>query len=454
MRPDSSRVVLMAGILALALGAPGSASQAAESSSLKLSGSIRIRQESLDGQYRPGFDDKDDMLALRSSVMAEWTQGDWKLVGELSDSRAYDTDSGSVLTANEVNALEPVQAYVRRDFVSPFGKGSSATVQVGRMLVNLGSRRLVASDEFRNTPQGSTGIRTDLRFANKAQWVAFYLMPQQRRPDDFASLRDNEIALDHEGGDLRLWGMMAARPGLLPGDTLGEITYVRLQEDDHGARATRNRNLHTISVRAIRDPKAGQGDFEIEGIVQSGHIRASTAANATTLDVNAWFLHADAGYTFQTTGRPRLSAEFDYVSGDGPSASYQRFDTLFGMRRPDLAPSGIYGAVGRANLQSLGLRLEAAPSARVDVLGTYRLLWAADRHDSFSTSGIRDASGASGSFAGQQLDGRVRYWIVPQKLRAEVNAVWLLRGGLLRNAPNASPHGDTHYLSAALTLTY
>ncbi len=444
----------MAGILALALAAPASASQAAEASSLKLSGSLRIRQESLDGQYRPGFDDKDDILALRSSLLAEWKQGAWRLAGELSDSRAYDTDAGSALTANDVNAFEPVQAFVSREFAAPFGAGSSVTLQAGRMLVNLGSRRLVASDDYRNTPQGSTGLRADFRLANKAQWTIFYFLPQQRRPDDFASLRDNEIALDHEGRDLQFWGAMASRPDLLPGGAMGEFTYVRLQEDDHGARATRNRNLHTLSLRTIRDPKAGQWDFELEGIIQRGDIRASNAANAATLDVSAWFAHADAGYTFAASGKPRLSAEFDYASGDGPGADYQRFDTLFGMRRADLAPSGIYNAVGRANLQSMGLRIEATPSARLDVMGTYRVLWAADRTDSFSTTGIRDASGAAGRFAGQQLDGRVRYWIVPQKLRAEVNGVWLVRGDLLRGAPNASPHGDTHYLSAAITLSY
>lgn len=444
----------MAGILALALAAPGSITQAAEASSLKLSGSVRIRQEWLDGQFRPGFDNRDDVLAMRSSLMAEWKSGRWKLVGELSDSRVYDTDAGSALTVNEVNAFEPVQAYVSREFPEAFGKGSSVTVQAGRMLVNLGSRRLVASDDFRNTPQGSTGVRTDFRFSDKTQWTLFYFLPQQRRPDDFASLRDNEIALDHEGTDQQLWGTTASKPGFLPLGAVGEFTYVRFQEDDHGARATRNRDLHTVSLRAIRDPKEAQGDFELEGIIQRGDIRASTAANAATLDVSAWFLHADAGYTFASTGKPRLSVEYDYASGDGPGAKYQRFDTLFGMRRADLAPSGIYAAVGRTNLETLGLRLEAAPSARLDVMVTWRFMWAADRHDAFSTTGIRDASGASGSFAGQQFDGRVRYWIVPQKLRAEVNGIWLKRAGLLRDAPNASPHGDTHFVTAAITLSF
>jgi hypothetical protein len=145
---------MIAGILASALAAPGLAPQAAEASSLKLSASFRVRQEFLDGQFRPAFDDKDDVLALRSSAMAEWKHGAWKLVGEISDSRVYDTDAGSALTANDVNAFEPVQAYVAREFANPFGAGSTMTVQAGRMLVNLGSRRLIAADEYRNTPQG------------------------------------------------------------------------------------------------------------------------------------------------------------------------------------------------------------------------------------------------------------------------------------------------------------
>jgi hypothetical protein len=146
--------------------------------------------------------------------------------------------------------------------------------------------------------------------------------------------------------------------------------------------------------------------------------------------------------------------EWDYASGDAPGGHYSRFDTLFGMRRGEFGPSGIYAAVGRANINTLGLRLDGAPTKRLDLLATVKWLWAADRHDSFSTTGIRDASGASGSLAGQQLDARLRYWFLPQRLRGEMNATWLIRGRLLQDAPNASPHGDTHYAAAALTLTF
>jgi hypothetical protein len=438
--------------MAVALGT--TAASRAQDVQLKLSGSVRVRYEFLDGQYRPGFDNRDDQLPIRSTLLADLRTGDWRIVGEIFDSRAYDTDAGSVLSANEVNTFEPVQAYVQRDFRAPFGDGSSAAVALGRFSLNIGSRRLVASDDYRNTPQGYTGVRAELRTAGKAQWNVFYVMPQQRRPDDFASVRDNEWELDHEGTDLQLWGVVAAKPGLLPGGALGEAGYVGLREEDNGARVTRDRQLRNFSLRALRDAAAGKMDFELEGIYQTGDISASTAPAAAKLDVESWFLHAEAGYTTAGAWKPHFSLEFDHATGDGPGTRYQRFDTLYGMRRADLAPSGIFGAVGRTNVQALGARMELTPSARLDLMLALRLLRAADATDSFSTSGIRDATGASGRKAGSLVDLRVRYWLIPQKLLTEITGVWLNRGPLLRDAPNASPWGDTHYASAALTYSF
>ena len=153
--------LLLSLLLWAGIAAPSVAATAA--STFDLSGTVRVRQEMLEGQYRPGFDAQDDMLAVRSTLAALWKGDGWQLGGEVVDSRAYGTDADSVLTANEVNALEVVQAYVVRDFAAPFGEGTSATLQAGRFAMNLGSRRLVASDDFRNTPQSYTGLRTDLR---------------------------------------------------------------------------------------------------------------------------------------------------------------------------------------------------------------------------------------------------------------------------------------------------
>lgn len=419
----------------------------------KLSGSYRARLELLEGQPRAGFRAEDRQLALRGTLLAEYRKGPIRVVGELYDSRAYLTRPGGTLSANEVNTFELVQAYLAADLKDVLGAGSSTQVQAGRMMLNLGSRRLVAADDYRNTTNSYTGLRADLKSRDGTTATLIYTLPQLRLPDDLPSVRANQTQWDRESFDLRLWGGLVARPRTLLGAT-AELGYFRLQERDAPGRPTRDRDLHTVNARLIREPKAGRWDFEVEGIYQLGGIAESAAANAARLPVSAWFLHADLGYTFPGKARLRLSAEYDRASGDGPGRSFGRFDTLFGMRRADLAPSGIYNAIGRANISTPGVRIEAAPGKRLDMFAVYRAMWLADRTDSFSTTGVRDASGQSGSFAGHQVEGRLRYWLVPGFLRGEVNAIWLAKGRFLRTAPNAPPTGDARYLSTVLTVTF
>jgi hypothetical protein len=414
---------------------------------LKLSGTIRIRKEVLDGQFRPGFDGNDDLFGIRTTVFAEYDAGSVRVGAELYDSRAYDTGPGSVLTTGEVNALELVQAYVAVNLA----KG--AMLQAGRFMLNLGSRRLVAADDYRNTTNGYTGLRADWKARDGTTATLIYVLPQIRLPDGFDDLRANKVAFDRESFDLRLWGGLVAHPRTLAGAT-AEFSYFGLAEDDAPARPTRNRKLHSFGARLIREPAPGNADFEVEGIYQIGSIRSGLAASAARLDVAAYFLHADVGYSWPGRWKPRLSLEYDLASGDGPGRRFSRFDTLFGMRRADLAPAGIYAALGRTNIETVGVRMEAVPSRRTDGFLVGRALWAASATDAFSTTGIRDASGASGRFAGFQVEGRVRHWIVPQMLRGEVNGAWLMKRGILHDAPNAPRYGDTHYLSFALTVSF
>lgn len=420
---------------------------------LKLSASMRVRYEVLDGQVRPGFAESEDLVSIRTTLFAEYDSGPIRVGGELYDSRAYGVDPGSVIGTSEVNALEPVQAYLAADFVNPFGRGSSATLQAGRFTLNLGSRRLVAADDYRNTTSGYTGLRADLRTREGTSATLIYVLPQTRLPDTPDGILGNRVELDRENFDTRLWGGLVTKPRAW-GKAAVELGYFGFLERDAPGRPTRNRRLHNVDARVIREPAPGRFDFEAEGIYQFGSIRASIAPAAPELDVSAWFVHADIGYSFAGGWKPRLSIEYDHASGDGPGAGYGRFDTLFGMRRPDFGPSGIYAAIGRTNIRTIGVRLEARPTARTEGFLGYRPMWLASRTDSFSTTGVRDPSGASGNFAGHQLEGRLRHWLVPERLRAEANGVWLAKRGVLRNAPNAPRTGDTLYLSLALTATY
>jgi hypothetical protein len=232
--------IIATSALALACQAPAWAEEAdpptlqaaiGNPDNLKVSGSIRVRYEALDGQFRPGFDASDDLWSIRTTLFAEWDTGPIRVGGEIYDSRAYGTDAGSVLTTGEVNPVELVQAYLAADIENPFGNGGKLVLQAGRFTMNLGSRRLVAADDYRNTTNGYTGVKADLRLTDRTSATIFYTLPQQRRPDSFADLRSNKVELDREDWSLRLFGGYVSRP-LGKRQVLAELGYVRLQEFD------------------------------------------------------------------------------------------------------------------------------------------------------------------------------------------------------------------------------
>lgn len=420
---------------------------------LAVHGSSRLRYEAIAGQPRAGFDDRDGLVNLRTIVGAGYGLGPIRLEGEVWDSRAWGADRGTPLSTGEVDALEPVQLNLSGEIVGPFGRGSRLKLRGGRMLLDLGSRRLVAADDYRNTTSGFTGLRGDLTLAGGTSATLIYVLPQRRLPDDPAGLRENRVRLDRESLATTLWGGTLIHAGAI-GPVAVELTYLRFAEHDRPGRPTRDRALGSLGGRAIRDPAPGALDGEVEVIHQTGGISATLNPAAVRLPVSAWFLHAELGYTVRGGWRPHVSAEFDHAGGDRRGGRYGRFDPLFGMRRGDLAPAGLYNAVGRTNLVAPGVRLEVTPTKRLDAFVTWRALWLAARSDAFSTSSVRDPAGRSGRFAGHQAEGRVRWWLIPQRLRAEVDALWLGKGAFLRAATNAPQGGDTRYVSLNLTAGF
>ena len=333
------------------------------------------------------------------------------------------------------------------------GKGTKLTLTAGRMTLNLGSRRLVAADDYRNTTNGYTGLRADIAAPQGWKTTLIYTLPQVRLPDDTQGIRDAKVRLDRESFDLVLWGGQVSKAKAI-GAAMAELSYFHLGERDVPGRPTRDRSLDTFGGRIIAEPRASKFDYEIEAFYQTGHVSASPAPTAARQSVGASFIHADVGYSFAGPWKPRLSVEFDRASGDKPGGRFGRFDTLFGMRRADLAPAGLYNAIARTNIMTPGIRIEATPSKRLDWFASYRPMWLAADQDSFSSTSVRDASGRSGDFAGHQIEARIRYWLVPTRLRFELDGLLLAKGRFLRDAPNAPPGEWTRYGSFNLTASF
>lgn len=420
---------------------------------LIVTASSRARYETVDGRPRPGFATSEDAFLLRTGVAVEYGRGPLAIGGEVIDSRAYDIGGGTQINNGDVDAVELPQAYVKLrldDGIGPVGKVS---IEGGRFLINLGSGRLVATDEYRNTVNGFTGLRVDLGPAPNTEITAFYVLPQERLPDQQSDVRRNLVRFDRETFDDVFFGGYLRQKKLWGGSQF-ELAYYRLAEHDTPGRLTADRRLHTIDARLSRDPKTSTYDFDVEGIYQLGHASDSTMANAVAADVSAGFFHAAAGYTFGGPLKPRVGLFYDYASGNGRNGTYHRFDTLFGSRRDDLGPSGTYSALARENISAPGIRFEAKPSDRFEALADYRGVWLASRYDRFYN--VIDKTGSSGSFGGQQLEGRLRYWLIPEHLRLESNFALLFKGHFLENAPQAiaRDQGTVKFIETNLQVTF
>ncbi|TPG42473.1 alginate export family protein [Sphingomonas koreensis] len=428
----------LAWVVAPIIVAAAPAHAQASDSKLSIDFNLRARLETIDGQFRPGISTSDTALLFRTGLAASYDAGPITIGGEVMDSRVYFEHKNSSVSTNEVNALEPIQAYIT-------GKLSdTASLTGGRFTMDIGSRRLVARASFRNTTNAFTGGRFD--WASKAgdSVTAFWTMPQARLPSDLPSLEDNDVKLDRERIGVQFFGASAIKAHVL-GGTLQAYLY-RLAEDDSPVEQTKNRHLWTPGMRLYRAPKTGQIDYEVEAAWQTGHTRSSTAITDTNdLDVSAGLVHASVGRSFAARWSPRISLAVDYASGDHAGGKYGRFDTLYGARVFEFGPSSFYGPVSRANLVSVEARVEVKPSKRWDGYIAVRPLWLDSATDSFASTSVRDAAGTAGSYAGTQFDMRARYWLVPKQLRLNAGFAMIAKGRFLTDAANAPADGDTHY---------
>jgi hypothetical protein len=416
---------------------------------LTIDGSYRLRYESLDNTYRAVDPGHDDLLASRFRLQLKASGDRWYGGFEFQDSRAWLGDAGTPIGTDDINVLEPLQVY------AGFRAGQW-DVRAGRMTMDVGSRRLVSRNRFRNTTNIFTGINAYWRQPDGVTLQAFLTMPAARLPNTLEPerLRDNEFELDQERSDQLFWGLYLSNIEL--GDGFDTEWYLYgLREDDRPGVPTRNRDFLTAGVRVRK--VAESWSLEVESAIQSGDTRAGTQASDTTvLDHRAWFTHVELEHDVVSGWPASVIFRYDYASGDDDpdDDEFNRFDSLFGDRRWEFGPTGIYGALARSNISSPGVALRLQPMPAVDVRIDYRAAWLASDRDAHTTSGLRDPNGESGSFLGQQLDVRWRWNAIPDNLSLELGAAYLRKGEFLETVPGAPPPDDTIYGYLATNVTF
>lgn len=450
------RIKMSSAIIALvAMAAPAMGQQAAPAdqsgadgpaNGLSISGEYRLRAEGLNNRFRANAGGDTGLLVQRSIIAAEYRSGDFVIGAELMDSRALLADGQIPIGNDDVNPLDLLQGYIGYRGADVLETGDTLALTAGRITMDIGSRRLIARNGFRNTINNFTGLRGTWDRANGDRAELFYILPVIRRPGEAARLFDNDLVLDEESGNLRFFGgrYVAALDSI---SSAIELYVYGLDEQDSAERPTRDRSLWTLGGRLHRAPAPGRFDYDVQAAYQFGRSALSSAAIAPRLDHEAGLVQAVAGYSFADGWNTRLAVSYDFASGDRDllDGSNNRFDTLFGARGQDFGPTGIYGLLARNNLSSPGMVLTTNPTKRLRLTGRYRPASLASGRDALTTANVADPSGASGRFISHEIIARAFWQPFDANIQIEFGGAWLGKGRFLQDAPNAPDPGNVAY---------
>jgi hypothetical protein len=421
----------------------------------------RSRYEFLNDEFRIGRSGDTDVVAFRTLIAGQVDLPFGLTAGaELEDSRA-EQNSDTFLNTTIVNSVELLQAYL--EYQRPDTFGGTLTGRGGRVTMDVGSRRFVARNRFRNTINGFTGIDLEWKDASDRNGLVlrgFWTLPVLREPTALRRdrLLDNDIVFDTETINVNFWGLYAARD--FDGIGRGELFLFGIHESDSNDRPTRNRQLATPGFRLYRKPVKGRFDYTIENAIQFGTSRLSTSntspAGRKELDHFAHFHHLTLAYTFDAPWSPRVALQYDYASGDtNPTdSSNGRFDTLYGARRFDFGPTGIYGPFARSNVHTPGFRVQIRPHARLSSFFAVRGFWLAADEDFWVPAGVIDPNGNSGSYVGSQVEMRVRFDVIPENVRLEAGYAHLFAGEFIDDAPTSNDQGDSDYVYTQVLVSF
>ncbi|CUS33589.1 alginate export family protein [Candidatus Nitrospira nitrificans] len=402
----------------------------------------RTRFESYDQPWRSnqvaGNGGTDFQVPLRSIVrFGLGGDGPFRFLFEGIDSRSFSDGARADFQNNtSVNEFDVLQLFGSLTLKNVLGTGLRTDFHFGRFTMDLGKRRLVARNEFRNTIQAFDGFHWQIGEDKLWRIRAFVVEPVVIQP----------VRLDEMNSKFFFWGTYLESRHF----TWFQFDAYYLGLNDKRGAVANRRNISTYGVRLFKEPVVGEMDYEIESGYQTG--------NTGGRDHVAHFQNAEVGYTFNAPWTPRLLAQYTYASGDDDPTDDENgsFDRLFGARRFDFNPTGIFGPFFRSNINTPGWRLILQPGKSVTLQVKHRFWYLAQAEDQFAGNGLRDVTGQSGSYLGHDVELRAQ-WAINRNLGFDVGYMHWFKGSyfdspaILVQMPQGG-NKDTDYFYAQATV--
>jgi hypothetical protein len=377
----------------------------------------RTRGESYDHPWRStqksGNGQTDSQVALRSRVRVGLGDGPFRLLFEGQDSRAYsNNDPGDFVNNTVVNEFDILQLFGSLTLENVGGSGLRTDLHFGRMTLDFGKRRYIARNDFRNTTNAFDGVHWQLGQGKTWRFRAFFVEPVNRKLE----------SLDESTPKSVFWGTYAESEHF-PWFNVNAF-YFGLN-DQSPSNKTLHRTYSTFGLRLFKSPAINEFDYEFEGAVQTGHLG--------TVEHFAYNPNVEVGYTFNLPWTPRLLAQYTYTSGTRNQGGGQvgTFDPLFGARRFDLNPTGIWGPFFRSNINTPGWRLILTPEDNLILTVKQRFWYLAEKTAVYTGGPLQDATGGSGNYLGHDLELRAQWaplWAMRQNMDFDFGYVHWFKG--------------------------
>jgi len=355
---------------------------------LKLGGEIRTRAEGFEnGAFKPNNNDLYLLTRFRIDLTIKPT--DWlKIFAEGQDARVFGKNQNPPVSPYQ-DTMNLRQAYVE------LGTGETWDLKVGRQELNFGEQRLVGSLNWLNTARSFNAAIGALNF-NSVTVQGFVSSVVD-------ITQDGVFHHNTPGNDLH--GIYTTFNKLVPKATFEPYWFWRLS---HAGKSELGKvgkiDLSTFGFR-LAGALPQQFEYSIEADRQIG--------TRSTDSIAAWAGHWQVARALSSNGwKPKLSAEYNFASGDGTKGDgvTHTFDPMYPTPHDKY---GLADQVGWRNIHDLRAGIEVIPQTKWRLQANYQSWWLANSHDAlYAVNGNAFAvlpSGNGGTHVGQELDAQGFY---------------------------------------------
>jgi hypothetical protein len=287
----------------------------------------------------------------------------------------------------DVNTAQLQQAFA--DVRLPLAEDAAVTLRGGRQELAFGKQRLVSPLDWSNTRRTWEGVKATV---DVADWSAAGFWTQ------FVPVQKYEF--DTPDAQHEFYGVYAT--GLLPLIDGANLDLYYLGRDRKDALTGMGDQRNTFGGRLFGKIGDTGLDYDVEGAYQNGR--------APGRDVDAFFVAAEAGYTFaDCPWKPRLFAGIDYATGDSDPAddTLENFDQLFPLGH---AYFGYIDLIGRPNMLAWNAGFSFTPLDKLTVLVQGHIFWLAeDTAPLFNAGGGPITGRADTRDVGGEIDLLLKY---------------------------------------------